>query len=104
MHRTSEGVLDKLIDWAASLETSSNQPILPYVILVLNGSENNIDPTLWDVDKATTNLLDSLSATVDKNPYFKKHAETWRKRGKQIKTIEDLVLCYYCAFRVGPSI
>ncbi|OCK81310.1 hypothetical protein K432DRAFT_425035 [Lepidopterella palustris CBS 459.81] len=98
--RTIEDVLEKLMKWAAEAETSSNQPVLPYAILVLNQCEDNIDPALWDVDAATRVLLESLAESVDKSPVFKTQAKMWRNRGKQIKSVEDLILCYYSRLRV----
>ena len=48
--RVIEVVIEQLIQWAAAaLETSSNQPVLPHAIIVLNVSENATDPELWDV-------------------------------------------------------
>lgn len=96
-----ESVLEKLVTWAAAaLEKSSNQPVLPHAIVVLNASENDIDPTLWDVDTATEKLLHSLSETVSQNAAFKKYALFWKERSRNIKTVEDLLLSYYSSFRV----
>lgn len=98
-------MLERLFEWAAAaLETSSNQPILPYAILVLNASENDIDPELWDVEKATKNLLDSLSHTVNQNLVFAKHAKYWRDRGRTIASMKDLVSCYYSSLKVSGDL
>jgi hypothetical protein len=91
------------MEWAAAVETSSNQPVLPCAILVLNFCENDSNPFMWNVDTATTALLESLAQTIDKNPSFKKYATLWRSRGKQIDSIKDLLLCYYSSFRVCAS-
>ncbi|KAI4204204.1 MAG: hypothetical protein LQ350_001395 [Teloschistes chrysophthalmus] len=99
--RVIESVLEKLITWAAAaLEKSSNQPVLPHAIVVLNASENDIDPALWDVDTATEKLLHSLSETILQNAAFKKYALFWKERSRNIKTVEDLLLSYYSSFRV----
>ena len=96
-----ESVFEKLLDWAAAaLETSSNQPVLPHAIIVLNASENNIDPELWDVDTATARHLESLSRTVLYNATFKKYAHFWRERHGQIETVEDLLHSYYRSVRL----
>ncbi|KAL9606733.1 MAG: hypothetical protein Q9179_000089 [Wetmoreana sp. 5 TL-2023] len=96
-----ESVLEKLVTWgAAALEESSNQPVLPHAIVVLNQSENDIDPTLWDIDTATRKLLRSLSETVSQNAAFMKYADFWKERGKKIRTVEELLLSYYSSFRV----
>jgi hypothetical protein len=49
--RVIEKALEKLVDWAsAAFEKSSNQPVLPHAILLLNASDNSIGPGLWDVE------------------------------------------------------
>lgn len=99
--RVIEGVFERLLDWAsAALETSSNQPVLPCAIIALNATEVNIDEELWDVEYATTELLESLSQTVQRNPSFQKYAEFWTARNKQITTLEQLVLCYYSSIKI----
>jgi hypothetical protein len=95
-------VFEKLVEWAATaLETSSNQPVLPHAIIALNASENSVDPELWDVDVATERLLESLSHTVHQNVCFKKHAQLWKDRNRQIETVEQLMLSYYSSLRVS---
>jgi hypothetical protein len=99
--RAIEGVLERLLDWGSvAIETTYNQPILPYAIVALNATELDIDPEMWDVQTSTQSLLGSLLNTIDKNVTFSKYAELWRKRGRKIDTVEDLMLCYYSALRV----
>ena len=96
-----EEVFEKLVLWAeAALEKSSNQPVLPHAIIVLNASEHDIDPDLWDIDVATEKLLESLSETVLQNPTFKMCARFWRERSRIIRTVEELLLSYYSSIRV----
>ncbi len=84
------------MDWAAAaLEKSSNQPVLPHAIIVLNASKNDIDPALWDVDTSTSRLFESLSRTVFQNDTFKKYAQFWRERHRSIETLEQLLRSYY---------
>jgi len=60
-----ENVIDQLIRWAAAaLEKSSNQPVLPHAIIVLNAAENNTDPRLWDVDESTADLMRSVEPAI----------------------------------------
>ena len=100
-HRVIESVLEKLIKWAATaLETACNQPILPHAIIILNASQNDIDPKLWDVDFATRSLLDSLSATVNQNATFAQYSKFWRERHRVIENVEELMMCYYSSIRV----
>jgi len=82
------------------LETACNQPILPHAIIILNASQNDIDPKLWEVDFATKSLLDSLSATVNQNATFAQYAKFWRERGRVIENVEELMTCYYSSVRV----
>lgn len=96
-----EDVLEHLVNWAdAALETSSNQPVLPHVIIALNASENNIDEQLWDPEFATSDVLESLSRTVFKNTTFKKYAQFWRERKRQIETVLQLIRSYYSSIKV----
>ena len=79
---------------------SSNQPVLPHAIIVLNASDLNIDPRGWNVEYATQWLMDSVNESISKNLCFKKYASTWSSRGKEIVSVEDLLLCYYSSVRV----
>ena len=102
--RAIENVIEQLIDWAAAaLETSSNQPVLPHAIIVLNVFDNTSDATLWDVNRSTIDLLDKVSRAVHQNHKLRKFAEFWRGVGRQIETVEMLLLSYYssiCVVRV----
>lgn len=97
-------MFERLITWAAAaIETSSNQPVLPHAIIVLNASENDLDEKLWDVPANTESILEDLARTVNRNETFKKWAQFWRERGKEINTLTDLVLCYYSSVQVLTS-
>ena len=99
--RVIESVFEKLVKWAAAaLEKSSNQPVLPHAIIVLNASENDIDPELWDIPTATSRLFEALSKTVFQNATFKKYAQFWRDRQLQVDTVEQLLKSYYRSVRV----
>lgn len=99
--RTIENVIEQLIDWAAAaLETSSNQPVLPHAIIVLNAYDNTSDPALWDVNNSTVDLLEKVSRAVHQNHKLRKFAEFWREKGRQVETVETLLLSYYSSVRV----
>lgn len=99
-----ESVFVRLVDWAAAaLEMSSNQPVLPHVIIALNASENDIDPSLRDVRTVTDSIFDSLARTVNQNQTFKKYAQFWRERNKKIENMEQLMLMYYSSVQVRQS-
>lgn len=100
--RVIESILERLVDWAAAaLEKSSNQPALPHAIIAFNASENDIPEELWDVDHSTQALMESLSRTVYQNDTFKKHAQFWRERGRQIESVHELILSYYSSVKVA---
>ena len=93
--------MEQLVTWAAAaLEKSSNQPVLPHAIIILNASQNDMDPDFWNVSAATARLLESLSQTVAQNATFKKYVLFWRERSRNIRTVEELLLSYYSSVRV----
>lgn len=99
--RVIENAIEQLIRWAeAALETSSNQPVLPHAVIVLNASDNASDPMLWDVNNATIALMESVRRAVHQNHEMRKFAETWRQRGRSVETVEMLLLSYYSSIRV----
>jgi len=99
--RVIENVVERLIEWAAAaLEMSSNQPVLPHAIIALNASELNLDPKQWDATFATKWLITSFEGNLSNNATFKKHAQIWRNRGREINTVEDLLLSYYSSVTV----
>jgi hypothetical protein len=97
-------VLTKLIDWgAAALERSINQPRLPHCVVVVNDSDAALDESEWDSGSATRSLLSSVQGAVNYTegvPRFRELADHWRKLGRDVCSIEDLILCYYGSFKV----
>lgn len=77
--------------------------MLPHAIIVLNASENDLEEKLWDVPTNTESILEDLARTVNRNETFKKWAQFWRERGKEINTLTELVLCYYSSVQVRNS-
>jgi hypothetical protein len=66
----------------------------------LNAIEINIAPELWDVEVATSGLLDSLAQTVQHNTCFRKFAQFWKDRNRHVETLKDLILCYYSSIQI----
>jgi len=96
-----EKVFESLIGWATNaIETSSNQPILPHAIIVLNASEHDSHEGFWDSKLNTAEILASVSKVLNTNERFSSWADSWRHRDKTINTLEDLVLCYYSSIEV----
>lgn len=100
--REIETAVERLIRWAAAaLEKSSNQPMLPFGIIVMNAVDNRTDPALWNVDTATNFLLKSIEDAVNKNPVFERWAWDWRNnKDKRISTTADLLRIYYTSVRI----
>lgn len=99
--RVLENVLEQLVKWAqAALEMSSNQPILPHAILILNASQNDLGPSEWDIQAATSKLMSSLSEVMLNNETFVEASRLWRNNGRSIDTMEKLMSAYYSSFRV----
>lgn len=99
--RVIELVIEQLIRWAAvALETSSNQPVLPHAIIVLNASDNATDASLWDVDNSTAALMTSVRGAINQNHTLRNYADFWRKRNRAIESVESLLTSYYSSVRV----
>jgi hypothetical protein len=93
--------LEKLLRWAAaSIEKSVNQPLLPHAIIALNATDNAINPQQWDATEATKTLLGDVDDAIAAVPKFAKHAEYWRSRGKKVRTMKDLLECFYTSVTV----
>jgi hypothetical protein len=97
-------VLPKLLNWASSsLEASTNQGTLPHAIIALNFSNTRIQSKLWAVRDATNDLLeanDHLINPVYSSSQVTKLVEKWRKRNRPIKSLRELLRCYYASFQV----
>jgi len=93
-------VVERLVDWAAAaLEKSTNQPVIPHVIIVLNATDNSIDEAQWEIDFATTKLMGDIGEALQ-SPVLKGFARSRSRPEKMIRTAEDLLLSYYCSVRV----
>ncbi|OQO10125.1 hypothetical protein B0A48_04482 [Cryoendolithus antarcticus] len=97
-------VLTKLLEWGvAALESAINAPALAHCIVALNGTDPGVDEREWDVNYATQSLLSSVKTALDPVegvPAFRALADHWRALGKQIFSVEDLILRYYSSFKV----
>ncbi|KAI0471495.1 hypothetical protein GGR56DRAFT_654355 [Xylariaceae sp. FL0804] len=94
-------VLNKLIQWgAASIDKSINQPVLPHAIIVLNATDININEDEWDVSNATQLLMSDIKGAIFREPELQEHVKTWRTRGRDLQTTEELLECYYASVNV----
>lgn len=94
-----------LISWAdVAVRTSSNQPVLPSAIVVLNSSDQDIPPDLWDVSRSTEKVFEDFNEInyEDDADEFVKLAKAWLESGDgpRITTIKDLALRYYSSVKV----
>lgn len=88
------------MDWAhAAIEKSTNQPVLPQVVIVLNASENSLDLDEWEVDFATAKLLSSIGHALSQ-PILKEYARKRSTAAREIRSPEDLLFSYYGSVRV----
>lgn len=96
----------QLISWAdVAVRTSSNQPLLPSAIVVLNCSDQDIPPDLWDVSKNTDQVFGDLGSIdyEDDGDELVRFAKAWPKESDDsppIATVKDLVLRYYSFVQV----
>ena len=97
-------VLTKLLEWgAAAIDKSLNTPALPHCIIVQNASDLGVHDREWEIEYATRKLLSAVDGPLDcveGVPRFRELASHWRSLGRQIDTVEDLILCYYSSVRV----
>ncbi|KAI1132761.1 hypothetical protein F5Y10DRAFT_230731 [Nemania abortiva] len=103
--RTFESaVVTRLVDWAAEvLNASTNQPRLPHAIIVINASDSRTRPEQWDVDYATTSLLESVSQSTpskEEAERVSKLLRHWHLPQKPVRNVRDLLMCYYSSVRV----
>jgi hypothetical protein len=94
-------VLSLLMSWASSsMEKSLNQPTLPHAVIALNATDIGIDSREWDSVHATKSLMAHVSSAILDNPTYRELADSWRNQGKQIRTMQDLLECYYSSITV----
>ena len=99
--RQLELEIERLIGWAATaIEKSTNQPMLPYAIIVINAVDIRTDAKCLDMVSATHELLDDLKDSIETNPAFYRWATYWRERDRPINTTKDLLLAYYTDIKI----
>jgi hypothetical protein len=58
-----------------------------------------MDEEEWDVKTATKKLMEHVKHAIHSDP-IKKYADNWAKRGKIVRSSEELIKCYYANVRV----
>lgn len=101
-NRTFEStVIKMLLKWASSsMEKSLNQPTLPHAVIALNHTDMGVDIKEWNSDFATQKLLETVSGAMQRDVKYKEYADFWTSRGKTVRTMKDLLECYYSSVRV----
>lgn len=77
-----------------------NQPALPHLIIVLNSIDPDVYPGQWNDESITERFLASTFGAVTENITLIKHAEYWKAKGREVLTVEQLLLCYYSSMSV----
>ncbi|KAF8242901.1 hypothetical protein K440DRAFT_563787 [Wilcoxina mikolae CBS 423.85] len=100
--QTLHKVISRLISWADTVfQTSVNQPMLPYAIIVVNALEDEVcSPYWWNDNLAQKELSENVEKFVETNSFIWGLIEQWRERDKEIVTLQDLVLCYYSGIQI----
>jgi hypothetical protein len=100
--RTFEStVLSKLLGWAsAAIEKSTNQPVLPHAIIALNSTDLGVEQKEWEVDFATEMLLSNVAEAANRDPKYRSYLDYWVSQGREVRTMKDLLECYYSSIRV----
>lgn len=94
-------VLSLLISWASSsLEKSLNQPTLPHAVIALNATDTKVDPKEWEPEFVTNLLMSSVAGAIDRDPKYRDLRDYWVGRGRRIRTMKDLLQCYYSSITV----
>ena len=99
--RKIEETIETLVQWAArALETSSNQPVLPHLIIVLNASESSINSEQWDTARATELHVNISGEDLRKKPGLEPYIRYWEERQRPIRSAMDLLKAYYFTVQV----
>lgn len=102
MHRVFEStVLGLLIKWASSsFEKSVNQPTLPHAVIALNAADTKVSQQEWDPEYLTKLLMTNVAGAVSRDPEYRQLRDYWCGRGRDIRTMKDLLECYYSSITV----
>jgi hypothetical protein len=82
------------------MEKSLNQPTLPHAIIALNATDTGVNQQQWGSDFATENLMGTVAGAIFRDAKYKGYADFWANRGQVIRTMKDLLECYYASVRV----
>ena len=91
----------RLLEWAyTSIESATNQNVLPHIIIVLNKSHALLKDEEFDVETATKTLLSDADQSLEMNSDINSHVRYWRSQGRTVRSAKDLLTCYYSSIKV----
>ena len=91
----------RLLEWAyTSIESATNQSVLPHIIIVLNKSDALLKDEEFDVETATKKLLSAADQFLEMNGDINSHVRYWRSQGRIVRNAQDLLTCYYSSIKV----
>ncbi|KAJ8114147.1 hypothetical protein OPT61_g3904 [Boeremia exigua] len=94
-------VLGLLIQWASSsFEKSVNQPTLPHAVIALNAADTKVGQQEWDPEYATQLLMSNVAESIERDPTYRGLRDYWVGRGRRIRTMQDLLECFYSSITV----
>ena len=95
-------MVEKLLKWAAAnYPNTANLPSKPHAIIALNKSGNNTEPHSWQPVHATSHLLESASAQIERNTTFRTYVDEWKGKGVDgIDNMKELLKRYYSTVQV----
>jgi hypothetical protein len=67
---------------------------------VLNDTDLGVEEGEWNCDQAKKNLMSGVQDAIRLVPEFRAYVEIWQGFGRQIRTVDDLFLCYYSSLTV----
>ena len=91
----------RLLNWAyTSIESATNQNVLPHIIIVLNKSNALLEDEEFDVETATKKLLSEADQSLETNSDIRSHVQYWRSKRRTVDSAKDLLTCYYSSIKV----
>lgn len=103
IRRTFESGFVRLLKWAAtSIESATNQSVLPHAIVVLNKSHALLRDEDFDVNVSTEKLLSDANQSLTVNSDVAQLVRYWQgqEHARNIRCAKDLLSCYYSSFKV----
>lgn len=69
-------------------------------MIALNATDTKIGQEEWNPEYATTLLMSHVAGAISRDPMYSELREYWVQRGRRIRTMQDLLECYYSSITV----